>query len=217
MTRQVVNIPDGSVIVDCVTRITTPALARALKADGVAGVIQYVGRMSAQDPGLQRSHVDAILSAGLGFLGMCFADQFDGAERARAFGAAGALPGLSLGTDLESYRRSADLCELKLNACARDIEIAGFLPYLYVGSGQPLDAGRLGRLVFTRYHRSASDVPTPTYAGLERGWSLVQHLGDPASPRTDWRQVYRGGVNVDLNTAQADPLGRRLTWLVDLP
>jgi hypothetical protein len=216
--RIVQDIPDGAVIVDCVTRVMTVARAKALKADGVDGVIQYVGRMGfSADPGLLHAHVDAILEAGLGFLGVCFADQFDGAYRAELFAAAGALPGTTLATDLESYHKPADACALALNACALDIAAAGFLPCLYVGAGQPLNAEGLGHLRFARYWRSLSQVAMPTVGGQPRGWSMVQHLGDPRDTSVDWRHVMRGGINVDIDTAQADALGRRLTWMIEVP
>lgn len=224
MTRLVCPIPDGAVLVDCVTRVTSRAMADRIRADIMArdgatdvGIIQYVGKMSTNDPGLRPEHVDAILASGCGFFGVCYADQFDGAYRAELYkGAVGAVHlGLTLASDLESYRKPAATCELALNACARDIEAADLLACLYVGSGQPLTAEQLGRLAYTRYWRSASNVQTPTLQGKLLGWSLRQHLGDPTDPSVDWRHVYRGGVNVDIDTAQPDELGRRLTWLVD--
>jgi len=215
MTRIVQEIPDGACIVDCVTRVTSRAVADRMRADGVDGVYQYIGKMSLADPGLLHAHVDNILAAGMGFLGVCFADQFDGARRAALFRAAGALDGLTLTADLESYHLSAASCSASLNAFALDVETAGFLPALYVGAGQPLDAFGLGQLRFARYHKSLSQVPMPVYQGQQRGWSMVQHFGDPRDPSVDWRHVMRGGVNVDLNTAGPDALGRRLTWMVD--
>jgi hypothetical protein len=217
MARIVQEIPDGSIIVDCVTRVMTVERARALKADGVDGVIQYVGKMSSLDPGLLKSHVDAIMAGGLGFLGMCFADQFDGAYRAKLFADAGAIPGTPLGADLESYHKSAVQCRQALIAFHRDVQAALFFPYLYQGNGQPLDGNGIGSLPFTRYHKSASEVPMPMYDGTARGWSLIQKLGDPRDPRVDWRHVMRGGINVDINEAQPDALGRRLSWMIEVP
>lgn len=216
MSRIVQEIPDGAVLVDCITRIKTLDMARALKADGVDGVIQYVGRMGKDDPGLLPEHVDNILVAGMGFFGVCYADDFAGAARARDYAAAGAMPGLTLGTDLESYHLSAALCIHSLEAAYRDIHAAEFLPCLYNGAGHPLTGEPLGRLSFEHYWRSLStSVPMPTLNGQPIGYALIQEFGDPRDPRVNWRRVMRGGINVDVNTAHADFKGRRLTWMID--
>lgn len=211
--RIVEEVPDGAVIVDCVTRITTPAVAARMKADGVSGVFQYVGRMSSADPGLLSSHVDAILAGGLAFLGVCFADQFDGGYRAQLFRAAGALDGLTLAADLESYAKPAAACDLALRAFYHDVTAAKFLPCLYNGISQPLDANALGALPFRRYWKSGSNVVMPVWQGKPIGYSMIQHVGDPRDPSVDWRHVMRGGVNVDVDTPQADNQGRRCTWM----
>jgi hypothetical protein len=216
MTWAVEEIPDGSCVVDCITRIATPDMARALRADGVDGVIQYVGRFSAADPGMQRAHLENILGAGLGFLGMCYADDFAGARRAADFAAAGAMSGTTLGTDLESYHLPAAQCVRSLSAAFHDVSSALFLPSLYNGAGHPLSGDMLGLLPFHRYHRSLSySVPMPVYQGAELGYSMIQEYGDPRDRSVDWRDVRRGGINVDVNKAQADNLGRRLTWMID--
>lgn len=209
MIRIAQSIPDGATIVDCVTPIDA-AHAAAMKADGVDGCARYCGSIT-------KAEADAILGAGLGLFMVCYADRFDGKAASAGAASIGLVLTTTIAADLESWHTGADRAIAQLNAFAGDVTAAGWGDCVYIGADEPLSAEQAGHLAENRYWKSLSQVAVPTLDGNPIGWSLEQHLGDPRDPKVDWRHVMRGGINVDVNTAHPDNLGRALTWTIEAP
>jgi hypothetical protein len=218
--RSVVEVPDGSLVVDTSARLSA-AQAAALAAASwqgrpVVGVIRYVGLSSIPWPGdVSAAELDAILDAGLllGLVQHCrrpdpgsatwhttgapMGSQ-DGAAAVSCARRAGYLAGCHLACDLEDCGSSAALVTEHVEAWADEVSAAGYLPLLYVGFCAGLDADQLYALPgFAAYWCDAG----PRAVSV-RGFCLRQHA-----------TVSLAGLGVDPDVASADALGGRLRLL----
>ena len=173
--------------------------AAALKAAGIDYVVRYLGSITHQE-------LEAILGAGLGFMPVTFADNFDGAATVRACNVLQLPPGTTVWLDLENSQESPENQIQLINAWADAVKAAGWEPGLYIGSPQQLTGPELTALHVVRYWKAPSRVvdrhgtltePAPGYCMLQL-----------------WPSVMWAGVWVDVDVVQQDYLGRVPTWCV---
>ncbi len=192
----------------------TTRQALALRESGVDGLIGYLGAINYK-------RLEYVLDAGLTFMPVTFAGEYrDGAADEIAQLESLAIPrGCTVWLDLEgkdawnvgrTAAGRADLSRL-INAWARDIKAAGYMPGLYVGAPQPLTGADLYALAVERY-----------WLGIGR---CVDYSGKDAYPSCGWclRQDWHGrgngmlwkgtGVLVDTNSVQCDHRGRLPNWV----
>jgi hypothetical protein len=181
----------GARLADTIELIDTPEKAKALLNAGIEGVFQYLGSVT---PAV----VDNILSSGLGFMPVTYADQFDGIRAVAEMKALGIPLGTTAWLDVEAVSTmDKTMLKGKINAWGSNIQYANFIAGLYVGEGIPLTADELYALVVTRYWMSASIVPIPRCH-----YSVYQLF-----PTVTW-----GGMRVDLDVVREDAEGRVPTW-----
>jgi hypothetical protein len=188
----------------------TPAQAKALAASGVEGFVGYLGAMTP-------ARLAAILDAGLAFMPVTTAGEYaDGAADELAHLKALSIPaGATVWLDLEgpkAWASDTDELAAKINAWAKAIKAAGYMPGLYVGAPQPFTGPQLYALAVERY-----------WLGIGR---CIGRDGLDAYPkcgwcmRQDWHAQGNGtlwkdtGVLVDTNAIQADHFGRLPAWVV---
>jgi Domain of unknown function (DUF1906) len=185
---------------DSVT-IITAATAAKFKTSGLDFCLQYLGTVTAAE-------VLAITAAGLAFMPVTYADQFDGLETVSELKALGLSEGCTVWLDLESIGTDIAIPTLKqqINQWATDVIAAGFQPGLYVGANSQLTSLELYQLSVVRYWHSESRI-------LDRN-------GQPAEPACGYcafqlypTQIWEG-VSVDLDFIQQDYLGRLPFWVV---
>jgi hypothetical protein len=181
----------GARLADTTTLIDTPEKAKALLDAGIEGVFQYLGSVT---PAV----VENILSNGLGFMPVTYADQFDGIRAVAEMKALGIPLGTTAWLDVEAVSTmDKTMLKAKINAWGSNVQYANHIAGIYVGEGNPLSADELYNLVVTRYWMSASIVPIP------RCHYCVYQL----FPTVVW-----GGVSVDLDFVREDAEGRVPTW-----
>jgi hypothetical protein len=186
----------------------TAEQARALKASGVEFFVGYLGVMNA-------ARLKHVMDAGLAFMPVTLAAQYDGARAVAQCKALGLPPGVTVWLDLEgmaAWNTPPPVLMAKLNAWADAVKAAGYMPGLYVGAPQPLNSRELYSLRFVRY-----------WLGIGR---CADVTGDDAYPQCGWcmRQDWHGqkngimwkntGVFVDTNAIQCDHHGRLPSWVV---
>lgn len=188
----------------------TKEQACKLAASGVEFFVGYLGAMN-------KARLQYILDAGLAFMPVTFAGEYkDGAaDEIAQLKALGIPVGCTVWLDLEginAWNTPADQLMALINAWARDIKAAGYVPGLYVGAPQPLTGKQLYSLAVQRY-----------WLGIGR---CVGKDGKDAYPDCGWcmRQDWHGkttgffwkdtGVFVDTNAIQCDHKGRVPTWVV---
>ncbi len=184
---------------DSVTLIDS-ATAAAFKSNGIDFVVQYLGSVTAQG-------VRDIVGAGLALMVVTYADQFNGAQTVAELQALGLPAGCTVWLDVESIGPSVTVQSLKdqINAWAKAVQSAGFMPGLYVGVGAQLTSVELYQLLVVRYWHSLSII-------LDRN-------GQPAAPACGWAmfQLYPTttweGVSVDMDFIQEDYQGRLPAWV----
>jgi hypothetical protein len=195
------DVPVGARFVDSIDGWGLAKNAAGLVAAGFHGAFLYLEQAT---PGM----IAGVLGGGLGVCFYSYADDFDPVRAVRELRICGvpSQPGPTVADDLESFFAGATQCASELRASAAGRIAAGYLdPGLYVGANQPLDARGLGALPHSRYIKSASAVPMPVFAGVDRGWSLVQEL--------PFNQLI-AGVRVDVSRARTDAIGRSLRWMI---
>lgn len=184
--------------------------ARKLAASGVEFFVGYLG-------GMNKARLECVLDAGLAFMPVTFAGEYkDGAaDEIAQLKALGIPAGATVWLDLEGTDAwntpAVDLMAL-INAWARDIKAAGFMPGLYVGAPQPLTGKQLYSLGVQRYWlgigRCVGKDGLDAYPDC--GWCM----------RQDWHNQGMGlmwkdtGVFVDTNAIQCDHKGRLPAWVV---
>jgi hypothetical protein len=183
--------------------------AKKLAASGLEFFVGYLGAMN-------KARLGYILDAGLAFMPVTFAGEYkDGAaDELAQLKALGIPPGVTVWLDLEgidAWNTPVDKLTALINAWARDIKAAGYMPGLYVGAPQPLTGKQLFSLGVQRY-----------WLGIGR---CVGRDGKDAYPdcgwcmRQDWHNQGTGmlwkntGVFVDTNSIQCDHKGRLPVWV----
>lgn len=194
----------------------TEAQANALKATGIDFFVGYLGAMT-------KARLAFVMAAGLAFMPVTFAGEYkDGAADEIAQLRALEIPeGASVWLDFEGLdpwnmgktaAGRADLARL-INAWAKDIAAAGYMPCLYVGAPQPLTGADLYALGVVRYWLGIGRCVD--YSGKDAypacGWSMRQDWHNEGSRGVNWRGT---GVFVDTNAIQCDHRGRLPAWVV---
>lgn len=202
----------GAVVLDSLpfSQAGTADIAQDWKCAGVSAFCGYLGAMNAQ-------RLDYILNAGLGFMPVSFAGEYeDGAQDEIAQIKALDLPqGVSVWLDLEgmkAFRSDPITLGAKVNAWARDIRAAGYMPCLYVGVPQPFTSAELYDLGVVRYWHGQGSVrdrhgnlaePFRSFQAC-RGWNMIQ-----AAP-----SQMLGGCLVDYNMVYGDYRKDVPHWIV---
>lgn len=189
---KVIEIPFGSVGIDCLTPIT-PAVALEITAyvlpgtrTGVTYVERYLENTTAEElDGLFAAHL------GVAFVGEGRTSGWDAAsglaDAERELGRARALdlpahgsPLLSIGCDLEGMANCSPANATAYSvAWSRLVMRAGFAPEAYVGDSVPLSPMGLYELPFVGYWRSLSNVQQISvcdYAKVQAYPTQVLHL-----------------------------------------
>jgi len=198
MNRMTATASVGSRGTDSVTLIKTAAMAQNLKASGIDFCLQYLGSVTSEI-------IDVILSAGLAFMPVTYADKFNAQATVDELKTLN-IPPCTVWLDVEGVTgMSAQALIAAINTWAIAVQAAGFEAGLYVGAGCPLTSVELYRLKVTRYWHS--DSRTVDRNGADScpacGWCLYQLF-----PSVTW-----GGVWVDVNFVQEDWRGRLPSWV----
>jgi len=146
------------------------------------------------------ARLQAILAAGMAFMPVTYAEQFDGVRTVAQCEALGLPAGVTVWLDLEgSDLTDAYATAAKINLWARAVTAAGYQPGLYVGAPQPFTAAQLYALGVVRYWRSPAAIPEP-----QCGYCAIQL----------WPSVTWAGLLIDIDVVQQDRQGRLPTWAV---
>lgn len=190
--------------------------ANLLKASGVDFFVGYLGAVNA-------GRLAAVIAAGLAFMPVTFAGEYkDGAaDEIAQLKALGLPAGVSVWLDLEGLdawnmgktaEGRANLSRL-INAWAKDIAAAGYMPCLYVGAPQPLTGADLYALAVVRYWLGIGRCVD--YTGKDAypacGWSMRQDWHNEGVRGVNWRGT---GIHVDTNSIQCDHRGRLPAWVI---
>lgn len=213
MSDLVASLTPGARAIDT-DSVVSPETARALKADGYAGVVRYLSRVSPQNPGdLSVREITDIRGAGLalatvqhfGLPGKWWPSGTLGAERG-AMAATNARtlalpPGTMIAVDLEAPAPGATADELFAyeNAWSGQVENAGYQAVAYIGNPLPALTGEelFVRIRAQCYWRAAGNVPEV----FRRGYAMRQSL-----PK------WFAGLVIDENVIAPDALGGAPQW-----
>jgi hypothetical protein len=196
---KVVTLTPGARGVDTVL-VLNAEMCAALVREAVRFVVRYLASLSTGE-------VKTILDSGLALSVVTYAGVYDGPRAvAQALGL-GLPAGTTIWLDLESCKDLAPTVIAKVNAWARTVKTAGYIPGLYVGCGVPLTSTELYALAVERYWHSCSRVTDRDghEAAPSCGWAMHQ-LSPP--------NVSVGGVKVDIDFAQLDYRGRGVSVVV---
>jgi hypothetical protein len=199
---QVAQAFPGARMTDSVTLLTA-ATASALKASGIDGAFQYLGSITAQG-------VQDITAAGLGFMPVTYADQFNGPQAVAELQAIGYPTGGDVWLDVESIATTVTSAQLIawINIWAQAISSAGYVPCIYVGVGCLLTSEELYQLAVVRYWHGASDLRDRNnqITQPQCGWCVIQ-----GNPTVTWKGI---PVEVDIDIVFQDWEGRLPMWAV---
>jgi hypothetical protein len=192
--------------------IITPALAQQFYALGYKFCLRYIslGKQSPQD--LSTKEATDILSSGLalmpvqhvrkpGWSPSALLGQRDGQNAATNAQQVGLPPGVNVWCDAEGVSSAAtpqdviDYCQAWHSA----VEIADYIPGLYVGCDTKLTGEQLRDLSFQHYWRSQSSVPEIPH----RGYQIIQLFPS----------ISAVGIAIDLDVTQTDREGGQAQWL----
>lgn len=199
-----VTIVSGSRGVDSLpfSNAGTRAQADALRCSGVDFFVGYLGA-------IDKVRLDHLLDAGLGFMPVTFANQFDGARAAQQSLLLGLPTGTTVWLDMEGMsvlRTPPPELSAQINRWATDVAKAGFTPGLYVGAPQPFTSEELYALKVTRYWKAGSRILDRNGRLAEPGcgWCMYQLL-----PQCFWpAREALGATFVDVDFVQEDYRGR---------
>lgn len=215
MTLVAATAVPSSVGFDCDVALTQAGVGAIKLALGATFALRYVSR-SIPEPGsdLTADELGALTSAGLGVIAIQHAHLAgwtpsgalgveDGAAMVANLRAIG-YPPASAVVDFEGCgaATTAQQAVEYLNNWYEVVAAGGFAPGpLYVGAQSVLSAAQLYRdLIFDRYYKSASDVPSP----IKRGFCMLQTtLNDLVAE-----------IPVDLDSIVEDNLGGLPKWAV---
>lgn len=205
----------GAVVLDSLpfSQFGTWGMACAWHGAGVSAFCGYLGSIDA-------TRLGYVLDAGLAFMPVSYAGEYEdgAADEIKQIKALGIPQGASVWLDLEGMRAfKSDPVVLagKVNAWARDIRAAGWMPCLYVGVPQPFTSAELFDLEVQRYWHGQGSVrdrhgllaePFRTFQQC-RGWNMVQ-----AAPSMEL-----GGVMVDYSMVLGDYRGDVPRWVTSSP
>lgn len=190
----------GARLTDSVSSISA-AQAKVIAPLGIDGCIRYLGSVTP-------SEVQGILAAGLGFLPVTYADQFDGAKAVSQVKALGLPVGVTVFLDLEGIGAVTPASLIaQVNGWATQIKNALYIPGLYVGANSILNSQELYGLGVERYWKGLSRIVDRNglLAEPECGWCMLQLF-----PTTT-----RGGISVDIDVVQSDFQNRLPVWAVE--
>ena len=189
----------------------TPLQADSLASRGIDGVFGYLGAIDAD-------RVGYVLDAGMAFMPVTLANDFDGSRAVARMQALGLPQGTTCFLDVENVWPSqinahtlvqpVSALIARIDDWAAHVDGAGFEPGLYVGSPQPLTSAELWSLKVRRYWNALS-AERDRYGDLAEpqcGWCVFQMY-----PSKTWRDT---GVLVDVNMIGEDYMGRRPTWVL---
>jgi hypothetical protein len=160
----------------------------------LSGLSFFVGYLGICSP----KTVTAAVEAGLGFMPVTLADEYDTPEAVLALGLP---PGVTVWLDLEglsAFHADSKTLEAKINAWADAMTQAGYQPGLYVGSPQPFTSDELFALHTVRYWKGQGST-RDRFGDLAEprcGWCMHQ-----AFPQTVWENK---GVLVDIDLVEQD-------------
>ncbi len=204
-TLQAVQATPGVLVVDSLPYSMggTPKIAAALKAEGVACVVGYLGAMNA-------ARVAYLADAGIAFMPVTFGttvEHFNGAASVAQAKALGYPEGGHVFLDVEGmaiFHTDPATLIAAINAWGQAVQDAGYKDGLYVGVPQPLDSAELYGLHESLYWHGQGQVRDRLnrFADPECGWCI----------RQKYPSLIRGGILVDDNTIEADKLGRLPFW-----
>jgi len=205
----------GALGCDTDTKLTA-ACAAKLVAGGMKFVLRYLSLGSPAPGDLDKTEVDAILSANLSLMavqhvrspGWMPTGQLggqDGSSAAHNAVVAGIPAGVTIWLDLEGVSSVSPAQSVidYVRSWYTAVRASGYDCGLYVGSGVPLDGAQLYSLPVDRYWRSFSEVPNVN----RRGYCMIQLY--------DTTKI--GGIDVDLDVIQSDYLGGLPRWLAPAP
>ena len=137
------------------------------------------------------AELSAQLAAGIAFLPVTYALDFDSTSQIARLKALGIPRGVTVFLDVEGVGLSPATLIVKINAWAAAMVAAGYEAGLYVGAGIPLSDVQIYALAVTRYWHSVSRVPDPSV----RGCCIRQLRPDDVSPT---------GADVDVDVTEPD-------------
>ncbi len=196
---KIIDAPVGSLIVDSLpfsqAGISTQAMN--LKTSGVFGVAGYLGVINSVRLGY-------VLAAGLGFMAVTLAGQYDGPTAVKQAQALALPKGSTIFLDVEGLTAfHANIPDLtaKINAWGTAIVAAGFIAGLYVGVPQPFTSDELWKLNVQRYWKGQGSV-------RDRNNALAEPTKCGFCVTQAYPSVQRGGTLVDVNMVGQDYLQR---------
>jgi hypothetical protein len=188
---------------------------RAAKARGFSFCLRYVSRGDrAQAGDLHESEARTILNAGLALMPVQHVAR-PGWSPTKSLGstygrnaaahvlAIGFPAGVNVWLDLEGVKRSSSHAAVieYCNAWIAEIELAGFVPGVYIGARAILTGDEIfWRLRARHFWRSGSRVPDVPH----RGYQLIQKI--IKNDKID-------GVEIDRNLTVNDNFGQSVLWL----
>jgi hypothetical protein len=197
--RTLQSAPVGARGIDTVAPIDA-VHAAALRAAEMDFAVRYLGSVTSQE-------IDAILTAGLAFIPVTYANHLDSVQAVAALHALWLPAGATVFLDVENDA-AMDPASLsaKINAWADAVRIAGFEPGLYVAAGCPLTSAELYALHVVRYWKGGSRI-VDRHGQLAEpacGWCMLQLV--PSVPRGD------PPLLVDVDVLLEDFRGRVVHW-----
>lgn len=179
------------------------AVAQAMRAEGVDCLIGYLGAITS-------ARVGFLHDAGIAFMPVTFADQFDPRTAVTQLHALDYPEGAHVWLDTENTNLPAnapvDGLVQQIDAWAAGIAAAGYIPAGYFGVPQPFTSDELFQLSVKLYWRGQGSVRDRHDALAEPkcGWSMTQ----------SWPSVMCGGLEVDKQILGRDYFKRSAVWAV---
>jgi hypothetical protein len=193
--------------------VVTAAVAQQFFGQGYRFCVRYLTLLGQQSPGdLSTQEANDILSSGLALMAVQHVrkpgwspsqtlGQQDGAQAVANAQLVGFPPGVNIWCDLEGVVNDAAAQDVTdhCNAWFAAVNVAGYIPGIYVGADAILDGQQLYGLSFQHYWRSQSNVPDIPV----RGYQLLQLF-----PAIDANEIW-----IDVDIAQTDKQGGQAQWL----
>ena len=169
--------------VDTLQTVGAPDFAKLADAR-VAWRAGYIEKTTAAE-------LQAQLAAGIAFLPVTYALDFNAASHVAKLQALGIPKGVTIFLDIEGQNLDPTVLIGKINAWAFSIRQAGYDPGMNVGAGCPLSDAQLYALDVDRYWHSCSRVPDPKV----RGCCVRQLRPNDVTPT---------GLDVDVDVVEPD-------------
>lgn len=182
----------------------TQSQAVMLAESGIDFVVGYLGVIN-------RARIDFVLNAGMAFMPVTLASNYDGSKSVSQCKELGLTSGVTTWLDLEGKTAYDTPPDVLMNKCddqwAAPVQAAGYEAGIYVGSPQPLTSVQLYSMRFTRYWNALSREADKSgnLAEPKCGWCMWQ-MNDSVM----WKNT---GVFVDVNVIGKDFAGRLPHWV----